>query len=544
MTVKKHKKRYFLGFLIGFIVCLTVFSIAGLFVYKLAPTGVKSKVSYYLKKAAQNLLHVSKRPVKSPDKPQSGPIMFEVHADHVIREINPLIYGSNLTAKTEFEMDVAQFAKDIGITNMRFPGGSSDGYRWKLAKFDFNDRYDEAPLANIENVIKFCRIMDVELTIQVTIESGGPEEAAEWVHYMNKGRGNFRVNYWEIGNEAYGDWDRAHMSGKDYAKLVREYSVLMKKVDPTIKIGANLGGERFQAFDEAVIKGAADYIDFISYHWYPNHINKKKMYKGRAHPLPKEVMANGLAVGKILDRYKNMILKYAPHRQGKIEFTITEWDGSWDAVPTDLQFEYRGIMWSLANAIFYADALGQFALHGINVANHYDFQEVMFGLIRGWDKQAGWGGSRWDGKTIRPKALALKLFARHFRDVLVKSEVKGTPLYYKEADWRADSYTGQVPYVTGYASRSLKENVIVIALINKHAEKDFDVNISINGVIVEDKGDVWILNGPDLTSQNDGSPGTVDIKKYELSDIKNKFNYNVEPHSVNMLKIPIRLGTE
>ncbi|MBN1869508.1 MAG: hypothetical protein JW847_02885 [Candidatus Omnitrophica bacterium] len=436
-------------------------------------------------------------------------------------------------------MDIAKFGKEIGITNVRFPGGESDGYRWKLAKFDFNDRYDEAPLANIENVIKFCRIMDVKLVIQVNIESGTPEEAAELVHYMNKGSGNFRVDYWEIGNEVYGNWDRAYMSGEDYAKVIKKYAELMKQADPAIKIGADWGGPRYQQFDDAVLKGAADYIDFVSFHWYPNHINKSHLYKGRNHPFPEEVMANALAVGNMVGRFKNMILEFAPHREGKIEFTVMEWDGSWDAVPSDLEFEYKGMTWALANGIFHADALGQFALHGITVANQYSLQEIMHGLIRGWDKQAGWGGSRWDGETIRPKALAIKLFARYFQDVLVESELTGSPLYYKKPDWRADSYAGQVPYVTGYASKSSQGDALAIALINKHAEKDFKVNIAINGAITENKGEVWILNGPDLKAQNDGSPGVVAIKKYDLSDVKNRFSYNVPPHSVNMLRIPI-----
>ena len=546
--LKSNKKHYFLMLVLGFSICFTMFIGFGVAAYKMSGQDMQDKMGYVFKKGAekikiysQNKISVTKEKMTTLARVDEkfGDLSFNIKLGKPISEISPLIYGSNLTAKTEFEMDVAKFGKEIGITNVRFPGGESAGYRWKLAKFDFNDRYDEAPLANIENVIKFCRIMDTKLVIQVNIESGTPEEAAEWVQYMNKGLGNFRVDYWEIGNEAYGDWDRAHMSGDDYAKLVKEYSAVMKRVDPMIKIGASLGGERFQAFDEGVMKGAADYIDFVSYHWYPNHINKTHKYKGRIHPLPEEIMANGLAVGKLVSRFENMVMKYAPHQQGKIEFTVMEWDGSWDAVPSDLEFEYKGIMWSLANAIFYADALGQFALNGITVANHYDFQEVMFGLIRGWDKQAGWGGSRWDGETIRPKALALKLFARYFEDILVESSLTGSSFYYKELDWRPDSFVGEVPYVTGYASVSEEGDVLAIALINKHAEQDFVVNISVEGGVLASNGEVRILTGPSLEAQNDASPGVVDITKYNLTEVKNKFRYTVPARSVNMLRMSI-----
>ena len=70
----------------------------------------------------------------------------------------------------------------------------------------------------------------------------------------------------------------------------------MREVDPTIKIGANWGGMKYQEFDKAVAQNTFNDIDFVSYHWYPSHINKQHPYKGRIHPLPKEIMANSFYV--------------------------------------------------------------------------------------------------------------------------------------------------------------------------------------------------------------------------------------------------------
>ena len=36
---------------------------------------------------------------------------------------------------------------------------------------------------------------------------------------MNK-ETDTRVVYWEIGNEVYGDWDKAYMTGEEYAKKI------------------------------------------------------------------------------------------------------------------------------------------------------------------------------------------------------------------------------------------------------------------------------------------------------------------------------------
>jgi len=547
---KSKNKKFLPALILGIIIGIGTMSVAGVLIYQFSGKDMQSKIRYYFIKGKEYLkLYGQEKIANIPAKvtkeevDDAGILYLNIETDKSIRTINPMIYGSNLSSKVEFQMDVAKFGKEIGITNFRFPGGNSFGYRWKSGTYDFNERFSNATISKLEKLIKFCEITGTELVIQVNIETGSPQEAAEWVQYMNNGQGK-RVDYWELGNEAYGKWDRAYMTGEDYVKVIKEYSKLMKKVDPTIKIGANWGGPRFEKFDEAIARSAFDHIDFVSFHWYPSHINKDHRYKGRNHPLAKELMANSLAVGSMVKRFENMVDKHAPHRKGKIEFTIMEWDGSWDGVPSDLTFEYQGMMWSLANAIFYADTLGQFARHGITVSHQFAFQETMFGLIRGWDIGIGWGGSRWDRETIRPKALALKLFANHFGDIFIESQLTGSPSYIKEADWRADSYVGEVPYVSGYVSKSSENDTIVIVLTNKHADRDFEINISINGdIILDSQGETWILNGPNLKSQNDGSPAKVKIKKFNLSGIKKKFHYTVPPHSVNLLKIPFKTPT-
>ncbi len=472
---------------------------------------------------------LSKKP-----KPQ---VVIDVYPLKEIQKINKYIYGSNLAAKTEFEMDVAKFGKDIGISLFRFPGGGAEGYRWKSGTFDFSNRFDKAPLSKIDNVIKFCNIVGAKLLIQINIESATAKEAAEWVDYMNHKKG-FYVKYWEIGNEPYGDWEKDYMSAAEYAALLRQYSFEMKKVDPSIKIGGCIGGPNYESFDKEVIQKAGDYIDFVSYHWYPNHVNKHHPYKGSIHPSAEDIMANSLAVGKIIQRVNDMVKRYAPQREGEIKVAFLEWDGSWDAVSSDLDYKYKGMSWSLANAIFYADTLGQFAVHGVEVACNFNFQEVMFGYIRGWDKDAGWGGSRWDGETIRPKALAMKLFARYFGDILITSKFRNPPpSYKKESDWRPDSYTGDVPYISVYASKFSNEKKLSIVLINKHPHDNFNIKINLHNIIPEKQGHVWILTGPDLKAQNDGTPGNVAISTFRAEGITKEFLYKSPPHSVTLMNI-------
>jgi len=470
-----------------------------------------------------------------------GKIKISIYPKREKNKINPLLYGSNLCGKMESSYEIEDFVKNIGITCFRFPGGGSPGWNWQTGWADFSDKMKNMPLAKIDYLIDFCKTTNTKLIVQVNIESGTSEDAAAFVKYMNK-EATFRVDYWELGNEPYGGWDKAYMSAKNYSKLIKEYSQSMKKVDPTIKIGAAWGGKYYDKdrWDKKIIEEAAEYIDFVSYHWYPNHINKSHKYKGRVHPTPEEVMANSEEIPRIIRRFNNLIKKYAPKRAGKIEMTFLEWDGAWDGPSSDPNPPYsQGIMqWSLANAIFYADCLGQFVENGVSVSAHYSFQECGFGLIRGWDANEGWGGKKWDQKTIRPKAFAIEMFSKYFGDIVVESEVDGSPYYNKDSDWWPDSYSGNVPYITCYSSKSKDKKKLSIVLINKHCEEDFDISISIDkSTKVKKSAKAWILTGTTIMAQNDGNPGRIKIKELEPIKVRNNFKYNLPEHSVVLLEI-------
>jgi alpha-L-arabinofuranosidase len=461
--------------------------------------------------------------------------VINIEPDIVIGKVSPFLYGVNLSPKMETRPDIIQLCKSLGITFFRFPGTS--GYHWKNGTFDFDQRCANAPLRNIDYLIAFCKLTNTQLVLQVNIESATAQEAAEWVEYMNKKAG-FPVKYWEIGNEVYGDWDKAYMKPEEYAAVIKEFAGAMKTVDPTIKIGMDWAFSHKDNFNKAVLKEAGEYIDFISYHWYPNLTKFSKPFHGRIHPTPKEVMANSLEIPRFMQHVKELIAANCPQKKDKIELTFLEWDGAVDAPASDFPPYSQGmIQWSLANAIFYADTLGMFAASGATVASSYDLQSIGFGFIRGWDENAGWGGQPWDGETLRPKALALKLFAQHFGDTLIKNTLENIPYYYKEKDWWPDSYSGNVPYISCYASKHSQKNTLAIVLINKDEKRDYKVRLNIVSVKPEKQGKLIVLNGPELTAQNDGNPMNVQLKEFTVENINNSFTYTLPAHSVNLIEV-------
>lgn len=462
-------------------------------------------------------------------------IIVFVNAKRKGPDVSPFLYGANLSPKAESQSDIIQFVKDRKITVFRFPGGGSTGYHWKEGKFDFESRFGETPFNQMDYVVSFCKLTGSQLVIQVNVESGTPQEAAEWVRFMNK-EINFPVLYWELGNEVYGDWDRAFMSGKDYAKVIREYAAAMKAVDPNIKIGMDWAPATRWFFNVDAIKGAGEQIDFISVHWYPNDIDPAHPQKGRIHPEPEEVMANFLHIPGIVKEIKKTFRRYSPNREKSVEVCFLEWDGAMDGPASDFPPYSSGIIqWSLTNAIFHADCLGMFAMTGVTVAAQFDFQSIGFGLIRGWDEKAGWGGQRWDGEIIRPKALAIEMFSKYFSDVLLPCRIQNSPYYVRKKEWAPETFGGRVPYITVYASTSDQDQTMSLALINKHADRSFSVKIFVLDGEPSSTGQLYVLNGPSLLSQNEQNPMNVGIKEYKIKGLAKEFDYTLPAHSVSMI---------
>lgn len=536
----KHGNRFYIsGLIIG---CLMGSSLLGLSLFALKNKErikpiFKSLYRKHIKSDSQQSLAEERQATNITDNIETEEITISIDPSSEIKRVSPLLYGSNLSPQMETEADIIKFSRNIGITCFRFPGGDSPGYHWKTEAFDFQQRYANVPLRNINYLIEFCKRTDTKIIIQVNIESGTAQEAAELVDYLNN-KANFRVDYWELGNEVYGDWDKGYMRAEEYSNKIREFTAQMKKSDPTIKIGVDWATEINESFNKTLLQNAGELIDFISVHWYPNHTNESHKVDGRTHPTPYEVMAGASKIPEIVANAKELIFKYAPERKDKIEITFLEWDGAWDAPSSDPHPYTQGVaQWSLANAIFYADCLGKFAEEGVTVSAHYTFQAIGYGLIRGWDKEAGWGGQRWDGEIIRPKAFAIQLYSQHFGDILVKTQISGSPTYYKERNWWSGDYHGNVPIISCYASKFSDKKRIVLVLINKHENNDYKVKVSLQSIEPMPHGKLYILTGEQLTSQNDGNPKSVQIKELTIENIKKEFIYKIPAHSVNIMEI-------
>jgi alpha-N-arabinofuranosidase len=195
-----------------------------------------------------------------------------------------------------FRTDLTQAVAALHPRIIRWPGGSFVGnYRWKdgigpQAKRVGKNGWDEwDPLSfGVDEFLAFARKVGAEPVIVIWV---GPrnkvdrtallQDAVDFVEYCNGPRGSawgkiraqnghpepYRVKYWEIDNEIWG------MPAADYVDVLGQFVPAMKKVDPTIRTiacGSGQLGGRWPEGDLAVIRDAAQLVDYLSIHHYEN----------------------------------------------------------------------------------------------------------------------------------------------------------------------------------------------------------------------------------------------------------------------------------
>ncbi|MEV8554197.1 cellulose binding domain-containing protein [Streptomyces glaucescens] len=279
----------------------------------------------------------------------------------VARGVNAAIWDSHMN-----DPEVATLMKAADVGAMRYPGGSyADIYHWETHTAPGGY---VAPGTGFDAFMGTVRATGAQPILIANYGSGTPEEAAGWVRYANVTK-DYDAEYWEIGNEIYGNghygsgWEHDEhedKSPREYARQVRAYAAAMKAVDPTIKIGAVLttpghwpdgvvaGGDPGD-WNHTVLSQVTDVIDFVSVHWYA----------GGSDTSAQDAMTRLTRLPGELREVRNQIDRYAGADSARIGIALTEINTNTGgarltARPNGL-FAADAFMTALENGVFTVD---------------------------------------------------------------------------------------------------------------------------------------------------------------------------------------------
>jgi alpha-N-arabinofuranosidase len=117
--------------------------------------------------------------------------------------------------------------------------------------------------------------------ICLNMGTGTLAEALAWVEYCNSARNTdwaarrrangrdepYRVTYWALGNEMYGQWQVGMMTAEEYVREATRWARAIKLLDPGARLVA-CGETGLTEWDRIVIDGLAGLVDYHSIHIY------------------------------------------------------------------------------------------------------------------------------------------------------------------------------------------------------------------------------------------------------------------------------------
>lgn len=458
------------------------FDLKGIHLLDFKPAGDGTKGSIWIDNVALTNL-------KEIPKPKAPLVReFKVQGDlgaTVTAKINEGIFGINAALWDGDMLDgkTSKYVKAVNHKVLRYPGGlRADEDHWKevLAKKDHH--------VDIDEFLEFCKETGTEPMITVNFGTGTPQEAADWVHHVNKVK-KANVRLWEVGNELYGDWHANHTTAEDYGKRTAEFIKAMKKVDPNILVTVVwvLEGE----WNKVVFEHTKDLADGVIVHHYPQHSGEEN---------DQALLAAPQSLDEIIPGVKRQIKEFGkPGR--KYEIWLTEWNS------VDFKPGPQTLSW--INGLFVADYLGMLARHNIEQADYWDIHNNLTeqGGDYGYLSRAGAP----DGDNVpRPSYHAFKLASDALRGRLAETKVSAGGAEADLTTYLADQGNGRK----------------ALLLINKHAETSANVTLDIPGF----KGSATLRQ---ITAANVKVGGNE-----EKIDVKPGQKLRLPPHSATAIFLP------
>ena len=226
------------------------------------------------------------------------PKVFGGFVEHLGRCVYGGLYdeGSPLADERGFRKDVLALLRDLRLGVLRWPGGNfvsnyhwTDGIGPKLARPRRPELAwggEEPNTFGTDEFLAYCAELGPEPDsvapyICLNMGTGTLAEALAWVEYCNgtrntdwanKRRGNgrgepYRVRYWGLGNEMYGQWQVGMMTAEEYVREAGRWARAIRMLDPYARL-VSCGETGLTDWDPVVIDGLADLVDYHSIHIY------------------------------------------------------------------------------------------------------------------------------------------------------------------------------------------------------------------------------------------------------------------------------------
>ena len=173
--------------------------------------------------------------------------------------------------------EMIEMAKAMKTPLVRFGGNFTSAYHWRDGIGPRDKRISMLNIAwgmpeynqfGTDEFLRFCELIGAQPQIALNLGSGTPQEAAEWVRYVNQHWDKHSGLLWELGNELWGNWNLGSPTLGQLAARTLEFSKAIRGVDPQARlIATGQDPDVYREWNAAQLRNPPNTFNYLSTHF-------------------------------------------------------------------------------------------------------------------------------------------------------------------------------------------------------------------------------------------------------------------------------------
>jgi alpha-N-arabinofuranosidase len=429
--------------------------------------------------------------------------------------------------------EMVEMAKAMKTPVVRFGGNFTSAYHWRDGVGPRDKRISMLNIAwgipeynqfGTDEFLRFCELIGAQPQIALNLGSGTPQEAADWVRYVDQHWNKHSGLLWELGNELWGNWNLGYPILEQLPERTVEFSKAIRAVDPQARlIATGQDPDAYKNWNAAQLRNPPNTFDFLSTHFVVTTDQTERKNQS-SDSIAEATFALPVELGRRLRAMQAQVNQSEFRSRAHLAFT------EWLLVCCD-----RGV----ADAPRYDNMGGALTAAGFFNMLIQNADIVPISDMTGIVEFAGMWKKR--GRVYgTPAYYTFRLYSTADTDVPIA--VKSDSGHYDVHGGisRLPEISG-VPYLDLVAAINKKGDRLTVFCVNRHLNRDIAATISVNGFDAKATGTVESLSAGSIYEGNDEDrPDLVKPVESSVQVLNSQVRYTFRHESITRIDLMAR----
>jgi len=424
--------------------------------------------------------------------------------------------------------EMIAMSRELKTPIVRFGGNFTSAYHWRDGIGPRDQRVSMLNTAwgipeynqfGTDEFLRFCELIGAEPQIALNLGTGTPQEAADWVQYVNAHWGDHSGGLlWELGNELWGNFQIGYPTLPRVADRTKSFSDAVRKADPKARlIATGADPDVFHDWNAAQLTNPPDTFNYLSTHFVVTTNSVQT-----PHPSPDFIAKATFALPTELERRLRSMHQQFQHSPGRerVNTAFTEWL-FWSS---EDQFSPRYD--NMGGAIGTAGFLNML-LRNADIVPISDMTGIIeFGGI--WKKRGRAFGV--------PAYWVFRMYSNADVNRLVETQSNSQRYDVDQGSTRLPKIT-DVPYLDVVAALNSSGSKLTLFCVNRHLTRDIEARISLAGFPPTNATAHSIFAESIYEKNDETEPEHIYPREASIPVAASEFKYMFRHESITVIKL-------